>query len=99
MSFSLTGTDAKSQFALVADQREQIESNIGEELDWEEMPNRKESRISVWLTADPLNRADWERQHTWLAERLEAFFRVLSPRVKAMGATDYNVGRVQRGAS
>ena len=89
VSMSFTGPDAKSQFFQVLEQKDEIEREIGAALDWEEMPNRKESRTSLWLDVDPTKRSDWPQQHQWLAERLEAFHRAFAPRVKGLNAEQY----------
>jgi hypothetical protein len=38
------------------------------------------------LPADPENRADWERQHQWLAANMAAAKRVFEPCFEAIGA-------------
>ncbi len=38
---------------------------------------------------NPLVREQWPEQHMWLCEKLEAFKKVLAPRVKKLNASDY----------
>jgi hypothetical protein len=81
----ISGDNAKAFFHLLAGQREEIERDLGFKLDWEELPDGQDSRISVSLNdADPENKADWARQHEWLAKRLNEMHRVLAPRVKTL---------------
>jgi hypothetical protein len=63
----------------------EIERELGFALDWEELPEGQDSRISVSLDgADPENEGDWTRQHEWLARRLNEMHRVLAPRIRAL---------------
>lgn len=60
--------------------RSEIETQFGEQLDWQEVEAQKHYRIQVRpVHADPLNEADWPRQHTWLSDRITSFYRVFSP--------------------
>jgi hypothetical protein len=81
----LSGAKAKALFHLLAEQKADIERELGFSLDWEELPAGQDSRISISLDdADPENEADWTRQHEWLAQRLNEMHRVLAPRVKVL---------------
>ena len=45
---------------------------VGYPLEWEELPAGHDSRISACLVgASPRNTDDWNRQHEWLASKLE----------------------------
>ena len=88
---TLRGSDAKSHFNVLKRERINIETAIGAELEWEERPEQKRSYISL-SPADETDleaHQDWNRQHEWLCEKLEAFHRVFSPRVKGLDASDY----------
>ena len=44
---------------------------LGYQLEWEELPSKRDCRISSYLNdVDPENEADWPRQREWLAKRL-----------------------------
>lgn len=88
-SIGLTGSNAKSHFYLLQEQKTEIERELGISLDWEELPHGKESRISLWLDADPMDRETWPAQHEWLANQLDALHRVFANRVKRLNAADY----------
>jgi hypothetical protein len=76
---------AKPFFHLLHQQRFEIEGELGYTLDWDELPEGRDTRISVALhDTDPEDQADWPRQHEWLATRLNQFHRVFAPRVKAL---------------
>ena len=86
----ISGDDAKAYLGLLKLQKDEIESELGYSLNWEELPNRQDSRISIYLeNADPEDEADWPRQHQWLAERLNDFHRVFASRVRALNAEDW----------
>ncbi|WP_166306923.1 DUF4268 domain-containing protein [Bradyrhizobium sp. 2S1] len=78
----LRGPQAKRFFALLFEQKTDIERELGFGLDWQELPEGQDSRIAFSIDADPANESDWPRQHDWLATRLNEFHRVFSPRVR-----------------
>jgi hypothetical protein len=79
----LQGTPAKTFFALLRNQKAEIESDLGYPLDWQELPDGLDSRIAIFLNdADPADEADWSRQHDWLTKRLNEMYRVFSSRVR-----------------
>jgi hypothetical protein len=81
----MSSAKAKAFFHLLAAQKEAIERELGFALDWEELPEGQDSRISISLDdADPENEADWPRQHEWLGRRLNEMHRVLAPRVRTL---------------
>jgi hypothetical protein len=81
----IRGDNAKSLFGLLSQQKEKIEQELGYPLDWEELPSRQDSRISVYLNnVDPEDEADWPRQHEWLAVRLNEMHRVFASRVRTL---------------
>lgn len=77
--------NAKAFFHELLKQKDAIEAELGYPLLWEELPNRRDSRISVVLDdVDPEDEADWPRQHQWLAQKLNDFHRVFANRVKTL---------------
>jgi Domain of unknown function (DUF4268) len=86
----LTGTSAKAHFGLLKRQQEAIERELGYSLKWEELPAGQDCRISAELNgADPDDKADWPRQHEWLAKRLNDMRRVFGRRVSALDADEW----------
>ena len=60
--------------------RGKIESSLGFNLDWQEMPEKIECRICCKLDHDdPSDRSNWQAQHQWLAENLIALHTVFRP--------------------
>lgn len=67
-----------------------IEEELGYRLEWEELPARRDSRISIYLSnVDPEEERDWPRQHEWLAAKLNDMHRVFSPRIRALDADEW----------
>lgn len=74
---------SKKAFALLLSQKEAIEAELGP-LDWQELPHRRDCRIVQYRSGDIEDRTRWPEQHAWLLERLEAFKRTFSERVRAL---------------
>ena len=90
VSLTLTGKDGKDHFYLLERDKADIEEEVGAELKWGGKYVQKQNYISLSLYETDLeDRQDWNRQHEWLCEKLEAFHRVFSPRVKGLDASDY----------
>lgn len=85
----LGGPDAKAHFNLLYRDKEAIEREIGESLDWKELPENKSSHINLWRDMDPTDKASWAEQHRWIMDKLEKFHRVFGPRVKQLDADEY----------
>ena len=77
--------DAKAHFGLLAQQRKQIEQQLGT-LEWRKLPKRH-SEIRLRRAADPVQDVDWPNQISWMAEELEAFDKTFRPLVKSLDAS------------
>jgi len=87
----LGGQDAKTHYQLLLQEKDQIEEEIGEELLWHELLDRKQSVIRLRNDdVDPRDRAQWPAQQEWLWEKLQAFHQVFSRRMKQLRAEDYS---------
>jgi len=90
----ISGDKAKSFFHLIRKQQQAIEQELGYHLDWEELPTRRDSRISVYMTnVDPEDERDWPRQHDWLAAKVNDLHRVFLARVRDLDAEDWQQDR------
>jgi len=86
----ISNPQAKPFFYLLRRQRAEIEAAIGYSLEWEELPERRDTRISISLNdTDPENRKEWPHQHDWLAARLNEMHRVFASRVRLLDAGDW----------
>ena len=92
----MRGPYAKEYFDLLKLQQEKIEKELGFELEWQELPTRKASRIAIALDdANPSDRNDWGRQHQWILSNLEAFQNSFRHRIKDLDVDDYE-GEIDR---
>jgi hypothetical protein len=58
------GADHVEYFRVLEKSRRLIESEIGQSLEWRELPDGKESHVrQVFADFDMDNRSDWPRQH------------------------------------
>jgi hypothetical protein len=87
---ALSGPDSKAFFHLLHQHKAEIDTALGTPAEWREMPDKIESQIGwKWQSVDPMDRADWGRQHRLLAERLEKLSEVFRPRVRGLDAEDW----------
>jgi hypothetical protein len=85
------GPAGKAHYHLLHQEKETIEQQIDDELEWLENPGKKESHVRLqWLDVDPSNREKWPEYQGWLADKLEAFDRAFRPRIKGLNAEDYD---------
>ena len=83
VGLTVQGIQGKSHFDRLKMSKTEIESEIGAELEWQENP--KQNYIRLYLrNIDLTKQRDWGRQHRWLCEQLETFYRVFSERIKAL---------------
>ena len=82
----MTGKNASAHFYLLQEEREEIESEFGESLVWQE----KIKNVVVSQGFENLtDERDWPNQHKWLADNLEKLDKVFRPRVKVLNADDW----------
>ena len=85
----LQGPDAKAHYSLLHQQKEAIENDAGEQLEWRMLPDNKESQINLYRhDSNPSNRNTWEEQHQWLIDRLNLFHSIFSERIKSLDASE-----------
>ena len=83
----ISSDQAKAFLGLLKEQQAAIHAELGYPMVWEELPARRDCRISVYLDGvDPDDSADWPRQHSWLAKHVNDLHRVFSARVKRLDA-------------
>lgn len=88
----LSGADAKANFLLLENQKNDIETAIGVPLNWQRLDEKRDSRICLERrNSDPSDLTDWKNQHTWLVENLIRFHEVFAPRIREI---DKDVARM-----
>lgn len=80
----IRGKIADSAIEQLTPQREAIEAEIGEELQWNPRPENKDKVICLEMEADLANESNWDQYLDWMAEKTVAFRKAFSPRVKKM---------------
>ncbi len=82
----LSGEAAVQRYVAALQQgREAIEATVGYPLEWVAALEGRDHRICVTAKgADIARRADWARQHQWLAERLEELYRAFAGRLRVL---------------
>ena len=80
----ISGEGANDRLNRLEEEKNPIEQELGFELEWgDQSSNARARRISRYLRdVDPTDKADWSRQHEWLADNLNAMHRVFVDRVK-----------------
>ncbi len=80
---TIYGERSKTRFKLLEGKKAEIEAAIGEQLEWRELPNHKESQI-LWVHAgiDVKNRETWTTISDWLIQATEKVLSVFRPIVK-----------------
>ncbi|KAB3525727.1 DUF4268 domain-containing protein [Alkaliphilus serpentinus] len=69
-------SDSKELYYTFEQYKEQIEEELGLELEWMELPNKKASRIKAATVADINNRSKWESNFEWLKVTAEKFQKI-----------------------
>ena len=79
----MKGENAREHFDRLKELKEEIEKEVGERLEWDELPHTESSTIFLRKEGtDPANETDWHNQHEWLASKLEMFDRVFPKRIR-----------------
>ncbi|ESX96701.1 DUF4268 domain-containing protein [Mesorhizobium sp. LNJC403B00] len=74
-------------------QRQAIETEIGEPLDWQELPTKKASRIALYKDGvDPANSGSYDALHAWMLDKMQRFRLAFTPRVKLLDLGGDGVG-------
>lgn len=81
----IPGAEAKKHFANLTKQKNDIESKLGFELDWQELPDALACRIASWYpNASIEDENRWDEYLDWLTQRLVKMDQVFRPIVKAL---------------
>jgi uncharacterized protein with ParB-like and HNH nuclease domain len=80
VELAFRGRYAKWSLAILRQEEDAIEKELGNQIEWED--DAPITKAALYLdSAQPLNRADWDRQHAWLATKLIELKRSLTPRI------------------
>ena len=82
--------NAEAYFHLLEEQQEGIHTEMGEMLEWNELPNYQSCRISLYKEdTDLLDENDWPHQYEWFTTQLEMFDTVFRERIRGLDAADW----------
>jgi hypothetical protein len=85
MNLILGGRHAKSRFEQLQAQKHEIEEEIKEPIEWYAPEDVKQRRLILRKEGvDPANRTEWPAQFAWLSDKLNLFYKVFQPRVRAL---------------
>ena len=74
--------DSKELFQGLSREKDSIEDELGEKLEWMELPKRKACRIKLATSGDLSASDNWEEHFEWLKEQAEKFQHVFSQYVQ-----------------
>lgn len=80
----MRGEQAKKAFTLLQEKQQEIESEFGEDLDWQELPEGQDCRIILNRNGDIKDREKWDEYFSWFHEKAEALYKVFSERVQRL---------------
>lgn len=76
--------DNKTLFDLLHQQKDDIEYELSEQLNWERLPQKKASRIKLISSSQFSNPNYWEDDHHWMLEKLTKFDQVFGKYIKQL---------------
>lgn len=82
----MTDENAKVYFAQLLAMKDQIESEMGEPLNWYNLDDRRTCRLFLRTTVDLNSYAKWPEYHEWLRVKLNRFHQVMAPKVKQLAS-------------
>jgi len=82
----IAGEDANERLASLERNKDEIERELGYPLNWgDQSPTARDRRITHYLRdVDLVDESDWDRQHDWLAKRLNEMHRAFVQQIKGL---------------
>jgi len=74
--------DSKKLFSSLYEQKNNIEADLGEQLEWEELPEKKASRIKLISNGHLSDQESWQQYHAWMLSKVTDFQTVFSKYIK-----------------
>lgn len=91
VELSMDNEYAKPYFHQLHAEKKNIEDELGFDVEWREMPDKKTSRIRCYNNGmNPMDQDAWPEHFAWFQEKLEAFDSVFRPRIKNLNADDWD---------
>lgn len=77
--------NAEDYFELLEEEKNQIEQEIGCELDWQRLEGKNACRIALYKNFPNIeDEENWNQQFQWLEENLYSFYNTFKPRVNQL---------------
>lgn len=91
IQLTLLGENSKAYFHLLMKQKENIECELTENLEWSERPEDIESQIYlVKHNIDFNEKESWQEAYRWLHQQLELFYKVFKPLIINLDVADWS---------
>ena len=74
--------DSKQLFLDLSENKDSIENELSEKLDWNELSSKKASRIKLSSKGDIFEQDQWLNYHSWMLEKVIDFQDVFSRYIK-----------------
>lgn len=74
----------KEFFYALQEQKDEIEREVGEKLEWMELPEKQASRIKLSTSGDLAKREDWDKMFAWFIDIATKFNRTFRKRIQAI---------------
>ena len=82
--------NAKNFYNLLLLDKDNIESEMGTNLEWRELPDNTKSEIILFKNNVNLSdEKDWNGQHKWFKENIEKFDKIFRKRIKKLNTEDW----------
>lgn len=75
-------SDSKDLYDGLEAKKDEIESQLGEKLEWKPLPEGKASRIKLSRNGELNNQDSWEDYHQWLCDKVQKFQSVFGSAIK-----------------
>jgi hypothetical protein len=80
----IRGMDAKKWFNQLYENKDEIENELGFQVNWQELPKKEASRIRYFTDGDIRDRESWNKCFDWMKNKSETIHKVFSPRIKQL---------------
>ena len=87
MACELYIPNSKDLFRELYDYKDQIEAALSNPLVWDELPDKKASRIKLITNGDLSNQDNWHEYHSWMLAKVTDFQSVFSKYIKLCAST------------
>lgn len=81
--------NAKIYFKMLEMDKDEIEAELGYQIDWMLLPDRITSKMRLMKNGNPLDENEWSTHHTWMKEHLERFYDVFQSRIRDLDTRNW----------